>query len=88
MKRAVNKTNEKKTDAIGLALLRKLRVGVTPNSKATKHERFLQLLKSQYGYTNEKAIEELKRILTQFHAVNRSLSKQHLHANLRVPPAE
>jgi hypothetical protein len=44
------------------------------NQSQKKHEQFLALLKTQYGYTNDKAVDEMKRILMKFHAVNKSLS--------------
>ena len=44
-----------------------------PNQPNVKRERFMALMKSRYGYTNEKAIDELKRLLTQFYRTNRSL---------------
>jgi hypothetical protein len=38
-----------------------------------KHARFIALLKSRYGYTNEKAIDEMERLLKEFSASNASL---------------
>jgi hypothetical protein len=43
-----------------------------PDETNIKRERFLALLKSRYGYTNEKAVDELERLLRQFYRVNRS----------------
>ncbi len=39
-----------------------------------KRDRFMALLKRQYGYTNEKAVDEMERLLKQFHTMNRSLT--------------
>jgi hypothetical protein len=38
-----------------------------------RREEFLALLKKQYGYTNEKAVIELERLLRQFYKMNRSI---------------
>jgi len=38
-----------------------------------KRERWLAMLKKKYGYTNEKAVEELERLLKQFYSVNKSI---------------
>jgi len=38
-----------------------------------KRERFLAVLKNEYGYTNDKAVDELERLLRQFHSTNKSL---------------
>lgn len=53
-------------------LLSKHSVG-NPNLANAKRERFLALLESQYGYTNEKAVDELERLLKQFYRTNRDL---------------
>ena len=45
-------------------------VGDQTNAKRT---RFLAFLKSKYGYTNEKSVGELERLLKQFYSTNRSL---------------
>ena len=44
-----------------------------PEKNKAKRERFLAALKSRYGYTNEKAVDELERLLKQFYRTNRSL---------------
>jgi len=44
-----------------------------PETTTEKRERFLALLSSRYGYTNEKAVDELERLLRQFNTINRSL---------------
>jgi len=58
-----------------------------PDRPNVKREQFLALLKSKYGYTNEKAVDELERLLKQFYRMNRSLgiprgrsNFKHLHA--------
>ncbi len=48
-----------------------------PNQPNPKRERFLALMKSRYGYTNDKALDELKRLLKQFYKTNRSLGIRH-----------
>jgi len=45
-----------------------------PVNAFVKRERFLALLKKQYGYTNDKAVDEMERLLIQFHTMNRSLT--------------
>ncbi len=44
-----------------------------PEKANTKRIRFLAMLKSRYGYTNDKAVDELDRLLKQFYKTNRSL---------------
>ena len=44
-----------------------------PDKANAKRERFLFLLKNRYGYTNEKAVSELERLLRQFYKMNKSL---------------
>jgi hypothetical protein len=44
-----------------------------PAKANAKRERFLFLLKNRYGYTNEKAVGELERLLKQFYKMNKSL---------------
>jgi hypothetical protein len=39
-----------------------------------KRERFLALLKSRYGYSNDTAVDELERLLKQFYRSNKSLN--------------
>jgi hypothetical protein len=56
----------------------------SPARTRARHERFLALLKSRYGYTNEKAVDELARLLKQFDDTNRSLGTP----NSKHPPAE
>jgi hypothetical protein len=45
-----------------------------PDAVNTKRARFLALLKSRYGYNNDKAVDELERLLKQFYRTNRSLN--------------
>jgi hypothetical protein len=59
-----------------------------PNQPNAKRERFMALLKSRYGYTNEKAVEELARLLRQFYRTNRSLGIHHGKPNFKHPPVE
>ena len=51
----------------------------------TKHEHFLALLKKQYGYTNEKAIDELERLLKLFSTMNKSLGIHHVRTDFDHP---
>lgn len=39
-----------------------------------QRERFLAYLKKLYGYSNDKAVDEMERLLKQFRTMNRSLS--------------
>ena len=48
-----------------------------PDRSNLKRERFMALLKSRYGYSNEKAVDELERLLKQFYITNRSLGIRH-----------
>jgi hypothetical protein len=43
------------------------------NKLESKRERLLAYLQSAYGYTNDKAVAELERLLKQFHEMNESL---------------
>jgi len=52
-----------------------------------KHVLFLAMLKKQYGYTNEKAVDELERILKLFYAMNRSLGIRSVRTNYKHPDA-
>lgn len=44
------------------------------NKPNPQRARFLALLKNRYGYTNDKAVDELERLLKQFYRTNRSLT--------------
>jgi hypothetical protein len=55
--------------------------GLENPEKNTKRERFLDVLKNRYGYTNEKAIDELERLLKQFYRTNRSLGIRRARTN-------
>ena len=52
---------------------------------SAKHEQFLALLKKQYGYTNEKAVDELERLLKLFYTMNKSLGIHHARTNFTHP---
>jgi len=58
---------------------------VDTDRAVTKHEHFLALLKKQYGYTNEKAIDELERLLKLFSTMNKSLGIHHVRTNFDHP---
>jgi transposase InsO family protein len=68
-------------------LLNKLSVE-DPGKTNAKRERFLALLKSRYGYTNEKAVDELERLLKQFYRMNRSLSIHRARPTFKHPHDE
>jgi hypothetical protein len=59
-----------------------------PNKPNIKRERFLAQLERQYGYTNEKAVDELERLLKQFYRTNRSLGIHHGRSDFRHLHAE
>lgn len=59
-----------------------------PNAVNAKRERFLALLKSRYGYTNDKAVDELERLLRQFYRTNKNLGIQRKRSDNRHPPVE
>jgi transposase InsO family protein len=56
-----------------------------PDITNAKRERFLALLKSRYGYTNEKAVDELERLLKQFYRMNRSFGIHRTWLNFKHP---
>jgi len=45
-----------------------------------KRERFLALLVSRNGYSNEKAVSELERLLKEFYRNNRSSGVHHIRS--------
>ena len=48
-----------------------------------KRERLLTLLRERYGYTNEKSVDELTRLLQQFLTTNASF---HIHTRRNIKP--
>ena len=54
-----------------------------PDKINAKRERFLFMLKKQYGYTNDKAVDELERLLKQFYRMNRSIGVYRSLSNYR-----
>jgi hypothetical protein len=71
--------------------VRALRIKPTiadPAKTNVKRARFLAMLSSRYGYTNDKAVDELERLLTQFYKSNKSLGIHHADAIFRDPGAE
>jgi hypothetical protein len=72
---------ERKTDVKGLSKQSRDRVrelfhkqNIADEDKTgAKPDQFLALLKSRYGYSNDKAVVELKRLLKQFYTMNKSL---------------
>jgi hypothetical protein len=71
-----NSINEQNRQTQNRDLEGKIRIRHTDKIDV-KHARFLELLKSEYGYTNENAIAELERLLRQFSKINRSLGIHH-----------
>jgi hypothetical protein len=59
-----------------------------PDKPNVKREQFLALLKGKYGYTNEKAVDELERLLKQFYRMNKSLGIHHGRSNFKHLHAE
>jgi hypothetical protein len=59
-----------------------------PKKPNVKRDQFLALLRGKYGYTNEKAVDELERLLRQFYRMNRSLGIPHGQSNFKHPHAE
>ncbi|MCL4562097.1 MAG: hypothetical protein M1281_15985 [Chloroflexi bacterium] len=59
-----------------------------PGKPNAKRERYLALLKSRYGYTNEKAVDELERLLKQFYSMNKSLGIHQPRPNIKRPHIE
>jgi hypothetical protein len=59
-----------------------------PETANPKRERFLAHLKSRYGYTNVKAVDELERLLKQFYRMNKSLGINRARPILKLPPVE
>ena len=55
-----------------------------PDKINAKRERFLALLKSRYGYTNEKSVDELERLLKQLYRMNRSLNIHLARPNFKM----
>ena len=58
-----------------------------PDQANAKRERFLALLRNQYGYTNEKAVDELERLLKQFYRTNKSLGIHSARPDFKRPHA-
>ena len=58
-----------------------------PEKANAKREQFLALLRKQYGYTNEKAVDELERLLKQFYRMNKSLGIHSARLNDKHPHA-
>ena len=58
-----------------------------PDKTNAKREQFLSMLKKQYGYTNEKAVDELERLLKLFYTMNRSLGIHSVRTNFKHPNA-
>lgn len=61
---------------------------VDPDKVNAKRERFLALLSRQYGYTNDKAVDELERILKEFYRVNRLLGFQRSRGKSKRPDSK
>ena len=59
-----------------------------PDRPNPKREKFLTMLKEQYGYTNEQSVAELERLLKQFYRTNKSLGIRRPHMNLKPTSVE
>jgi hypothetical protein len=59
-----------------------------PGKAKAKREKLLALLKSQYGYTNEKAVDELARLLKLFSRTNKSSGIRHIRPKIKHTLAE
>jgi hypothetical protein len=62
--------------------------GEESDKAEAKRKQFLALLKRRYGYTNEKAVDELERILKQFYRMNRSFAFHRPRPIFKQPPVE
>lgn len=63
--------------------------GVDDQGKVNmKREQFLTLLKQRYGYANEGAHDEMKRLLRQFYRMDRSFRLDRIRLNLKHSPLE
>ncbi len=85
MTEAIVKEQTTKSCGKGQAVINKLNVEDADKANV-KHEQFLALLKKQYGYTNDKAVGELERLLKLFYTMNRSLGIRRAHVNIKHPP--
>jgi hypothetical protein len=69
------------------AFLKKDRIGY-PDKANAKRDKFLAHLKNRYGYSNEKAEDELDRLLKQFNRMDRSSGVPRIRSNFKHPLAE
>jgi uncharacterized protein YjbJ (UPF0337 family) len=56
-----------------------------PDKVNAKRERFLALLRRRYGYSNDKAVDELERLLKSFYRMNRSLNIHLARPSFKMP---
>lgn len=56
-----------------------------PNFKSEKRARFLAKLNARYGYSNEKSVDEMTRILKDFFNTNKSLGIHHTRSTMHSP---
>lgn len=59
-----------------------------PEKPNLKREKFLTNLKKRFGYTNEKSVDELERLLRQFYRMNKSLGIHQEQPEVKQPKAE
>ena len=59
-----------------------------PANAIAKRKQLLVLLKARYGYTNEKAVDELARLMKQFYIINKSLGTHHARPDFQYPHAK
>ncbi len=55
---------------------------------SNKRARLLALLKGRYGYSNDKAVDDLERLLKQFSKVNKSLATNRIRPGFKRPPGD
>jgi uncharacterized protein YjbJ (UPF0337 family) len=59
-----------------------------PDGTNAKRERLLAVLKTRYGYSNDKAVDELARLLKQFYGMNRKTTIRHTRPHFELPHTE
>lgn len=81
--------NKQKTQTRGRVRALKIKPSTEdPIKPNVQRKRFLALLERRYGYTNDKAVDELARLLTQFYQTNKSLEMHRTHPIIRHPHTE
>lgn len=81
----------KKQDKPARGKIRELLIkdnNLDPDKVDLKRAQLLALLKNRYGYTNDKAVDELERLLKQFYRTNKNLGIHRIQPNLKNPNTE